>query len=62
MIASEELVKDFETAHDVGEAVAKKFFERMFSTEKSFDATISRNARGNFNRPPAGKIGPKASV
>ena len=25
----------------------KKFFdERMFSTEKSFDATISRNARG----------------
>ena len=34
----------------------------MFLTEKSFDATISRNARGNFNRPPAGEIGPKASV
>ena len=34
----------------------------MFSTEKSFDATISRNARGNFNRPPAGETGPKTSV
>ena len=63
MIASEELVKDFETAHDDGEAPVKKFFdERMFSTEKSFDATINRNARGNFNRPPAGEIGPKGSV
>ena len=63
MNASEELVKDFETAHDDGEALVKKLFdERMFSTEKSFDATISRNARGNFNRPPAGEIGPKASV
>ena len=63
MIASEELVRDFETAHDDGEALVKKFFdERMFSTEKSFDATISRNARGagggGFNRPPAGEIGP----
>ena len=47
MNGSEELVKDFETAHDDGEALVKKFFdERMFSTEKSFDATISRNARG----------------
>ena len=34
----------------------------MFSTEKSFDAAISRNARGNFNRPPAGEIGPNAGV
>ena len=34
----------------------------MFSTEKSFDAIISRNARGNFNRPPEGEIGPKAGV
>ena len=34
----------------------------MFSTEKSFNATMSRNARGNFNRPPAGEIGSKASV
>ena len=63
MIASEELVKDFETAHDDGEALVKKFFdERMFSTEKSSDATRSRNARGDFNRPPAGKIGPKTKV
>ena len=63
MIASEEHVKDFETAHDDGEALVKKFFdEKMFSTEKSFDATISRNARGNFNRPPAREIGPKGSV
>ena len=63
MIASEELVEDFETAHDDGEALVKKFFDgRMFSTEKSFNATISRNARGNFNRPPAGEIEPKASV
>ena len=63
MIASEEHVKDFKTAHDDGEALVKKFFdERMFSTEKSFDATISRNARGNFNRPPAGEIAPKGSV
>ena len=63
MIASEQHVKDFKTAHDDGEALVKKFFdERMFSTEKSFDATISRNARGNFNRPPAGEIGPKGSV
>ena len=63
MIASEELVEDFETAQDDREALVKKFFdERMFSTEKSFDATISRNTRGNFNRPPAGEIGPKARV
>ena len=63
MIASEELVKDFKTANDHGEALVKKFFDvRMFSTEKSFNDTISRNARGNFNRPPAGEIGPKASV
>ena len=34
----------------------------MISTEKSFDATISRNAMGNFNRPPAREVGPKASV
>ena len=63
MIASEELVQDFETAHDDGETLVKNFFDkRMFSAEKSFDATISRNARGNFNRPPAVEIGPKASV
>ena len=63
MIASEELVQDFETAHDDGEMLVKNFFDkRMFSAEKSFDATISRNARGNFNRPPAVEIGPKASV
>ena len=50
MITSEELVKDFETAHDDGEALVKKFFdERMFSTEKSFDATISRKMRGGIS-------------
>ena len=63
MIASKELVKDFQTVHDDGEALVKKLFdERVFSTEKSFNATIHRNTRGNFNRPPVGKIGPKASV
>ena len=63
MIASEELVKGFEAAHDGGEALVIKLFdERMFSTEKSFDATLSINVRGNFNRPSAREIGPKFSV
>ena len=51
--ASDELVADFNTAHHDGESLIQSFFkERMFSNEKSFDATLHRNFRNNFSKPP----------
>ena len=48
MLASDELVADFETAHSDGDSLIQSFFkEEMFSNEKQFDATIQRNSRAN---------------
>ena len=54
MVASDELVKDFETAHANGKLRVPSFVkERMFSDEKGFNDTVHRNSRRNFNNPPA---------
>jgi hypothetical protein len=59
----EELVNDFETAHSDGEKLVISFFsERMFSSTKSFDATISRNARQTFAKMSSGKIIPNSKT
>lgn len=56
MVASDELVADFDTAHSDGESLVQSFFkERMFSNEKKFDATIHRNSRHSFSKPPVAK-------
>ena len=56
MIAPDELVADFNAAHSNGESLVQSFFkEWMFSNEKPFDATIHRNSRHNFSKPPVQK-------
>jgi hypothetical protein len=56
MVASDQLVQDFDTAHKDGESLVQSFFkERMFSNEKQFDATIHRNSRHSFSKPPVVK-------
>ena len=63
MIAPDELVQDFDSAHDDGEALVQTFFtERMFSNEKQFDATIHRNSRHSFSKPPKAKDASKQKV
>jgi serine/threonine protein kinase len=63
LLAPEELVNDFETAHSDGEKLVISFFsERMFSSTKSFDATISRNARQTFAKMSSGKIIPNSKT
>ena len=55
-VASEELVKDFETAHTDGEKIVQEFFkQRMFSDTVPFSATIHRNSRLNFSMQSANK-------
>lgn len=55
-LASDELVADFESAHEDGEKLVKDFFnDRMFSENKSFDAIVHRNSRHTFIRPPTNK-------
>ena len=50
MLASDELVADFEMAHSDGDSLVQSFFkEQMFSNEKQFDATIHRNLRHSFS-------------
>ena len=53
MMASDQLVVDFENAHKDGEVLVQSFFkERMFSDEKNFDDTMHRNSRCSFTKPP----------
>ena len=57
------LVRDFESAQDDGEKMVKSFFEeRMFSNDKPFDATVHRNSRCNFSKPPIVKDGSTTTV
>ena len=56
MVASDQLVHDFDTAHKDGESLVHSFFkERMFSNVNNFDDTIHRNSRHNFSKPPISK-------
>ena len=49
-VASEELIKDFETAHMDGEKIVQEFFnQNMFSDTVPFSAAIHRNSRLNFS-------------
>ncbi len=60
LIASDDLIKDFDTAHKDGEALVQSFIkERMFSNEKQFDDTLHRNSRHNFSKPPVDRGAPK---
>ena len=53
-IATDELVHDFETAHADGEILVNTFFtERMFSDNIPFHATMHRNKRSSFSKPPS---------
>ena len=55
-VASEELVKDFETAHTAGEKIVQEFFnQRLFSDTVPFSATIHRNSRLNFSMQSTNK-------
>lgn len=63
MVASDALVKDFDSAHEDGETLVQSFFkERMFSGDKQFDATIHRNSRHSFSKPPVIKDASKQKV
>ena len=49
MLASEKLIRDFETAHDDGERLIQQFFtDRMFSHTTPFDAVVHRNSEVQF--------------
>ena len=63
MVASDQLIEDFETAYADGETLVQSFIEeRMFSNVKNFDDTIHRNSQHSFSKPPEQKDGtqPKA--
>lgn len=54
VVASGNLVRDFESAHEDGETRVTPFFrERMFSQKRPFDALLHRCSRYTFNKPPA---------
>ena len=56
MLASDQLVVDFENAHKDGEVLVQSFFiERMFSDEKNFDDMMHRNSRCSFTKLPIAK-------
>lgn len=53
LVASGELVYDFETAHTDGKAKVNCFLqERMYSNQTLFNATVRRSSRCNFSNPP----------
>jgi len=53
VVASGDLVRDFESAHEDGETRVTQFFrERMFLQNTPFDATIHRCSRYTFSKPP----------
>ena len=57
MLASAELVEDFETAFIDGEAAVTSFIhERMFSNEMSFYDPIHRKSRCSFGKPSKSKL------
>ena len=63
MVASDQLVHDFDTAHKDGESLVQSFFkERMFSNVKNFDDTIHRNSRHSFSKPPISKDASQTKV
>ena len=52
LLASEELVKDFESAKEEGEKQATKFFaERVLTNEKQIYYWINLDKRSNFSKP-----------
>ena len=58
-VASEELIKDFETALEDGETSVEQFFNgRLFSGTIPFDAIMHRKSRRSFSNPP---VAPDAS-
>ena len=51
--ASDDLIKDFESAWDDGENQLSAFCkDRMFSATKSFHASVKKNSRRSFSKPP----------
>ena len=51
--ASEELVRDFKTAHKDGEKCVQDFFkDGMFTTDKPFRAAVHQPNRRSFSKPP----------
>jgi len=51
--ASDDLIKDFESAWDDGENQLSAFCkDRMFSATKSFHASVKKNSRRSFSNPP----------
>ena len=56
LLASEELVKDFNSAKEEGEKQATKFFEeRVLTNEKQIYDRINLNKRSNFSKPTVDK-------
>ena len=56
LLASEELVKDFDSAKEEGEKQATKSFqERVLTNEKQIYNRINLNKRSNFSKPTVDK-------
>lgn len=56
MVASDQLVHDFHSAHKDGESLGQSFFkERVFSNVKNFDDIIHRISHHSFSKSPISK-------